>query len=178
MAISVTEKEHIRELIEKRINAEIERISTENKQDADDIKAKARAQAIAALGLTQAIEDLDALELQLTKLNEKRSKLEHKTLELLNIDISRNYNRNPRQAIDAKIASASVSYEKTLIDAHPKLMKINELKAEKDNLLQTIWIATSNTQVKQMFDYLNALLGTKPTAFEQMAQKIPPDQTM
>ena len=144
MAISVTEKEHIRELIEKRINAEIERISIENKSDADDIKARARTQAINALGITQAITDLDALELQIERLNEKRLKLEQKTLEFLDIDTSRTYNCNLRQAINAKISSASVSYEKALIDAHPKLMKINELKAEKDNLLQTIWIATSN----------------------------------
>jgi hypothetical protein len=178
MAISVTEKEHIKELIEKRINAEIERISTENKSDADDIRTQARKQAITALGLTQAIEDLESIDQQIAKLNDKRAKVEQKTLESLNIDMNRNYNRNSRQAIDSKIASASVSYEKALVEAHPKLKQINALKDERDNLLQTIWIATSNSQVKALFDYLNDLLDTKPTAFEVMAQKIAPDQTM
>ena len=177
MAISVTEKEHIKELIEKRINAEIERISTENKNDADDIKAQARKEAMAALGITQAVEDLESIDNQITKLTEKKTKTENKLVESLDLNKNQHYRYNDRQLIDSKIASASVSYEKTLLDAHPKLSTINTLKTERDNLLQNIWIATSNTQVKQLFEYLNGLLGQKPTEFELMAQKIPPDQT-
>lgn len=178
MAISVTEKEHIRELIEKRINAEIEKISTENRVDEDDIKAKAKKEAIVALGIESPMGDLDALDAQIEKLQDKRSKLEFRTLEILDInpEKQRNYGTH-RQLINNKIKSASVAYQNRLLEAHPNLGRIVQLKAEMDSLLQTIWIATSNTQVKELFSYLNDLLGTKPTQLEIMAQKIPPDQT-
>lgn len=176
MAISVTEKEHIKDLIEKRINAKIEQIQIENKADLDMIKEQAKINGIEALGLTETMATIESIDDQITKLTEKRNKLEIKALESLGVDSNRVYNRY-REHINNKIATAAAISEKKLIDAHPNLKQISALKDEKENLLQTIWIATSNTQVKQLFDYLNSLLGVNPTSFEQMAQRIPPDQT-
>lgn len=181
MGLSVTEKQNIKEIIENRIDREIERIQTENKPAADDIKEQARAQTLAALNITDQISELQSIKEQITELGEQKKQLEGRILEMLGVDMRKanyGYGASSEQAIESKIASASRSYEKNLLNAHPILGKIVTLRQEKDNLLQSVWIATSNVQVKQLFDMVNQLLASVPTELESMAQNIPPDTTV
>ena len=46
----------------------------------------------------------------------------------------------------------------------------------KDNLLDTVWLATSSSQIKELWGQVNALLEIKPTALEEKALKIAPVQ--
>lgn len=48
------------------------------------------------------------------------------------------------------------------------------LRDEKDNLLDTVWLATSCKQIKELWEQVNALLELKPTALEEKALKIAP----
>lgn len=181
MGLSVTEKQNIKEIIEERIDREIERIQTENKPAADSIKEEARTQTLTALNITDHMSELMSIKEQLAELGEQKKQLENRILEMLGVDMRKanyGYGASSEQAIESKIASASRSYEKKLLTAHPILGKIVTLRQEKDNLLQSVWIATSNVQVKQLFDMVNQLLASVPTELEAMAQNIPPDTTV
>ena len=48
------------------------------------------------------------------------------------------------------------------------------LRDEKDNLLDTVWLATSTSQIKELWEQVNTLLEFKPTALEENALKIAP----
>ncbi len=51
------------------------------------------------------------------------------------------------------------------------------LRVEKENLLDTVWLATSPSQIKELWEQVNALLELKPTALEEKALKIAPLET-
>lgn len=48
------------------------------------------------------------------------------------------------------------------------------LHSEKDNLLDTVWLATSCSQIKELWEQVNVLLELKPGALEEKALKITP----
>jgi len=48
------------------------------------------------------------------------------------------------------------------------------LRQEEDNLLDTVWLATSPSQIKELWEQVNALLEVTPTALEEKALKIAP----
>ena len=48
------------------------------------------------------------------------------------------------------------------------------LRREKENLVDTVWLATSSSQIKELWEQVNALLELKPTALEEKALRIPP----
>ena len=48
------------------------------------------------------------------------------------------------------------------------------LRAEKENLLDTVWLATSSSQIKELWEQVNTLLELKPTPLEEKALTIAP----
>jgi hypothetical protein len=52
--------------------------------------------------------------------------------------------------------------------------RVVSLREEKENLLDTVWLATSSTQIKQLWEKVNELLEIRPTALEEKALKIAP----
>lgn len=177
MALSVTEKEEIKRIIEERINQQITRIQTENKIAASQIKKQARQQAVEALGLTAEITEMEQINTDQEKLNKRKEALESKVMATLGVDIKEHRYYNNATMIEERLKSATASYEDTLLKAHPQLGRIVTLNEEKMNLLQSVWIATSSAQVKLLFEMVNKLLNTSPTELENMAQRIPPDQS-
>mgnify|MGYP006323460821 FL=1 len=180
MGLSVTEKQEIKSLIEERFDREIERIQTENKAAMDNIKQQAITQTIAALNVTDQMSELQSINAQILELNEEKKKLEERIVVEIGAENHKNlyYARAMDSLIDSKIESASRPYEKKLLSEHPLLSKIVTLRQEKDSLLQSVWIATSSLQVKQLFEMVNKLLQSTPTELETMAQSIPPDTTV
>jgi hypothetical protein len=52
--------------------------------------------------------------------------------------------------------------------------EIAKLESEKDSLLDTIWLATSPTQIRQLWTKVGELLGDEPTTLERDALAIEP----
>ena len=52
--------------------------------------------------------------------------------------------------------------------------EISRLEVEKDSLLDTIWLATSPTQIRQLWTRVGELLGDEPTTLERDALAIEP----
>ena len=52
--------------------------------------------------------------------------------------------------------------------------EILKLSAERESLLDAIWLATSPRQVKDLWSKVAALLGDEPTQLERDALAIPP----
>jgi hypothetical protein len=52
--------------------------------------------------------------------------------------------------------------------------QVLRLRAEKDRLLDVIWLATSPVQIRQLWSRVGGLLGDEPTQLEREALAIPP----
>ena len=52
--------------------------------------------------------------------------------------------------------------------------QVLSLREEKENLLDTVWLATSSSQIKELWSQVNTLLEIKPTVLEEKALKIAP----
>ena len=48
------------------------------------------------------------------------------------------------------------------------------MREEKENLLDTVWLATCTKQIKELWEQVNVLLEIKPTALEEKALQIAP----
>ncbi|MBX3435797.1 MAG: hypothetical protein KF847_20965 [Pirellulales bacterium] len=67
-------------------------------------------------------------------------------------------------------------HEQELLAADPLGQKILALELEREELLDTVWLATSRAQVKELWGRVLELLQQPPTALQAEALKIEPPQ--
>ena len=147
--LTVTEKEHWKNRIARRIDQVIEAIYAAHPDLKSRIADAARAEALRSLGLTQLQQQLDAIEE-----HERRSTKQKETThrQMLAIVTGRNvedvpyhshYAYRPNEVASAIDKRQSVHEEELLArDAHAQ--RILKLSREKDELLDTVWLATSS----------------------------------
>ena len=79
----------------------------------------------------------------------------------------------PNEVAEA-ITRRQAAHQEQLLADDPIGREIAKLEAEKDRLLDTIWLATSPTQIKQLWTKVGELLGDEPTTLEREALAIEP----
>ena len=72
------------------------------------------------------------------------------------------------------IARRQATHQDQLLADDPAGREIARLEAEKDRLLDTVWLACSPAQIKQLWTKVGELLGDEPTALEREALAIEP----
>ena len=80
------------------------------------------------------------------------------------------YSNDVDQAIDKR----KVVIEDELLAQTDLGRQILKLRAERESLLDAIWLATSPRQVKDLWSKVAELLGDEPTQLERDALAIPP----
>ena len=65
-------------------------------------------------------------------------------------------------------------YVDELLAESDRGQQILRLREEKENLLDTVWLATSSTQVRELWAKVTELIGVKPTKLESDALAIVP----
>jgi hypothetical protein len=182
--LTATEKNHWRDRISGRIARAVERIKARHPALFDRITREAHAQALASLGLTEAHADLEAIkaeEAALARRKKQSQKAMIATLRSTTIDeVTDNFNIRygselglPNEVAEAITRRQSAHQEQLLAD-DPIGREIAKLEAEKDSLLDTIWLAVSPTEIKQLWTRVGELLGDEPTALEREALAIEP----
>ena len=81
----------------------------------------------------------------------------------------------PVEAHEAITRRQSAHQEQLLAD-DPVGREVARLEAEKDRLLDTVWLATSPAQIKQLWTKVAELLGDEPTRLEREALSIAPEE--
>ena len=79
----------------------------------------------------------------------------------------------PHEAAEA-IARRQAAHQERMLADDPVGREIARLEAEKENLLDTVWLAGSPAQIKQLWTKVAELLGDEPTALEREALAIEP----
>ncbi len=181
MSLTVSEKTHWKERITKRIDLRIETLIA--KQDPallQRVTEQARERAYESLGIAPQQKELEQLQRQREELDKRERRLKAEqcaaikstTLDEELDNLHWRYDTTVEQAVKARSAALEAD---ELVKSNVGQQVLN-LREEKENLLDTVWLATSSAQVKQLWEQVNALLERTPTALEEKALAIAPEQ--
>jgi hypothetical protein len=177
MGRTVAEKTHWKERIEARINRRIEFILAADPGLMDRIKNAARGRALASLGLAEFQSELDQIASQKAELD-RRERRAHRSMlaRVRDVDIEQieevYYGRHETE-VSRAVSQRQVVHEDELLAEHEVGRQILRLRAEKDRLLDVIWLATSPVQIRQLWSRVGGLFGDEPTQLEREALAIP-----
>jgi hypothetical protein len=182
--LTVSEKNHWRDRIAARIAKAVERIKARHPALFDRIAREAHAQALTSLGLADAHAELEAIKAEEVTLA-RRKKMAQKamiaTLRSTPIDevtdsFSIRYGSElglPHEVAEA-ITRRQAAHQEQMLADDPIGREIAKLETEKDTMLDTVWLACSPTQIKQLWTRVGELLGDEPTTLEREALAIEP----
>ena len=181
MGLTVAEKEHWKERIAKRINHRVETLVA--KQDPtllQRVEQEARDKAYASLGIDAQRKELEELQKQKEQIDKRERRLRAEQRAVLRgttveEELEQSYYRSDG-VIENAVSARARALEAEILTQSGLGKQILALREEKDNLLDTVWLATSTTQIKELWEQVNALLGVTPTTLEEQALKIAPVQ--
>jgi hypothetical protein len=178
--LTVSEKNHWRDRIAARIDRRIETIIAEDPGLMDRIKAEARRRALSSLGLDELQAELDAVGEQRKALDRREKRAQKAMIARLQgipaeeVSDNATYSYHFQQTISDAVQRRQAIHEEQLLGEQERGRRILGLRGEKDSLLDTVWLATSPAQIKQLWSKVSELLGDEPTALEREALAIEP----
>ena len=178
MGLTVAEKTHWRDRIQIRIDRRIEAITAGDPGFVERIRQEARSRALESLGLAAYQEELDRIASRRAELDRRDAQVRKEMLARVrgvSADDLDGYSRvHDHPEIRAAIDRRRMVHEEELLAGHDLGRQVLRLRAEREDLLDVVWLATSPTQVRQLWRKVGELRGEGPTALEREALSIPP----
>jgi hypothetical protein len=182
--LTVTEKNHRRERIAARINKAAERIRARHPALLERVAREAHAQSPASLGLAGTYAAPEAIKAEEATRTRRRKQTQRSMVAMIRgqpVDEAADSFSvpfggelaQPHEAAEA-IARRQASHRDRPLADDPVGREIARLEAEKDRLLDTVWLAASPAQIKQLWTKVGELLGDEPTPLEREALAIEP----
>lgn len=181
--LTVAEKTHWKERIAKRIEHRVETlVAKEDPMLLQRVEKEAKERAYKSLGIDAQQRELEAIQKQREELEQRERRLGAEQTAVINgttvereLDSGAYYHRNN---VDSAVDARAKALEADILSESDLGRRVLSLRAEEENLLDTVWLATSSTQIKQLWEQVNSLLEITPTALEDKALKIapPPDE--
>ena len=182
--LSVTEKQHWRDRIAARIDRAAERIRAAHPALFDRVKRQAHAEALASLGLAGPNAELESVRAAEADLARRRKQSQRAMVAALRgvpideVPDSINVRFGPELPLPYEAAEAIArrqsAHQDRLLADDPVGREIARLETEKDGLLDTVWLAASPAQIKQLWTKVGELLGDEPTPLEREALALEP----
>lgn len=175
MGLNTTDKKEWQAMLGKRIDTAIERIWAAEPVLKDEIERQSLLDARESLGVTQIYADLDELEKQKKDLEQAKKRKEWELAAILlgkDPTVVESVGYYERNEMDSAVERRQVLTREELMQQHPEAKKVLELEAERDNLNETIWLATTVSQVKEFWTAVNERCQIEPRQLEEAALKI------
>src|SRR6266852_4557294 len=173
--LTVTEKEHWKERIARRIDKRIEGICAGDPCVMDRIRDQARQRALQSLGLAAMQAELDTIAKQKEDL-ERQERQGHRamlaTVRRVPLEEADEYLHYQHADVSSAIQRRQSVHEEELLAEDQLGQEILRLRREKESLLDTIWLATSPNQVRQLWQKVIELLGDEQTTLQKEALAI------
>ncbi len=178
MSLTVAEKQHWKERIARRIDKKVEILLAADPNLMDRIHRDARQRALQSLGLADWQAELDTIERQ-------KEQLEKRTGQVLKAMLAHVrgvptddledtcYGYHREEEVKSAVAKRQKIHEDELLAECDTGKEVLRLRQEQEDLLDTVWLASSTSQLKALWSKVNALLGTTPTQLERDALEIP-----
>ena len=177
--LTVSEKNHWKDRLSKRIDKRLDAIAAEDPNLLDRVKRQARERAMASLNLADLQVEIDEIERQEETLDKRKSLLNRTMLarvrsvplETIDQHFSNSYYNNE---VENAIKSRQTIHEDTLLAESAVGKRILDLRSERENLLDTVWLAASSKQIKELWTKVAELLGDEQTQLQRDALAIEP----
>lgn len=177
-SLTVAEKHHWKDRIGKRLDKKIEAILAGEPHLMERIQEQARQRAVQSLGLTELQAELDALTKQQEERERRERHLHRATLAVVRRvpvdDVDECYCHSQHHDVTVAIQRRLAVHEEELLAADEVGHEILRLRREKDNLLDTVWLAASSQQIKELWRKVVELLGEHQTDLQKEALDIGP----
>jgi hypothetical protein len=166
MAISITEKEHWKERIGKKLDTRIQTLKMQDSAYFFLTEEKARTQALAALGIADDFQEMEELA---AEIDSKAELLKNRIISLIEVLTGKKDTGHygSRSRLDSLLRPHVQKQEAELLGRSELGRQVALLEAEKENLMDTIWLATSPRQMSEMWGKVLKLIGEETTAFQR-----------
>ena len=180
MSLTVKEKEHWKERIARRIDLAIEELqAAEDAGFYERLRKEADELTWSSLGLAALRLESQQIESELERLRERQrdvwAEMQSSVSGVPVKDAGRPYSLSTD--VQAAVRRRRLVHERELLAASPLGQKILRLEREKDELLDTVWLATSPAQIKELWSRFSELLNWEPPTLQQQAMAIEPMPT-
>jgi hypothetical protein len=179
MALTVTEKEHWKDRIARRIEKRIEAIFAEEPNLEDRIQRESRQRALSSLGLSDLQSELDEIEKQQEALEKREREINNAILARVRgvpvseIDDYASYLHD--NEVSNAVKRRQAVHEDELLAENERGQEIVRLRQEQEDLLDTVWLATSGAQIKELWSKMAELLNDPQTQLQREALAIKPE---
>lgn len=177
MGLTLREKEHWRDRIARRIDHTIEELqASEDPRFFERVRSQAEQQAWTSLGLAEMKQEVAEVQAEEKRLADRVKQLWADMLTVVSgepADHGRHHYSQPHQ-ISSAVRRRSLVHERELLEQTTLGQNILHLQREKEELLDTVWLATSPTQVKQLWSRFAEVLNWEPPELQQQALSIEP----
>ena len=178
MPLTVAEREHWRDRISRRIDKKIAAITARDPGLFDRVARDARVRATQSLGIAEFISEQEQLEQQKKVLDARDEVLSRELLARLRgtpPDTIDSYAIcRSETEINTAIKTRQTVHEDELLREHDLGRQIVQLRLEKENLLDTVFLATSPIQLRSLWEKVSDLLGDELSLLQREAMKIQP----
>ena len=179
MGLTLGEKEHWKERISRRIDHRVDTLV--GKQDPtflQRVAGQAEDRAYASLGIDAQRRELERIQKQQEDLRRRERRLlaeEYAIVQGTKVDEELDGGAGQHEwAVEQAVKARAKVLEAEILTETDLGKQVLALRGEKDNLLDTVWLATSSSQIKELWEQVNQLLGVSPTALEEKALRIVP----
>ncbi len=181
MTLTVTEKEHWKVRIGRKISQAIaDLVEREEPGYLNRIGNEARKEAIKHLGLADLLAREESLEDQEKKVRRDKDEV-HRQLAAavrhVSSDEVRNNSYYHSSEWEQAIQKRQEAEERRLMATSPLGAVILKLKREEEELLDTVWLATSSKQIKDLWRGVAELVSAEPTRLQKQAMQVDDDPT-
>ena len=177
MSLTVKEKDHWRNRIARRIDHAIEELQA--KEDPGfhkRIGEEAEKKAWTSLGLDKLKTENERIQYETKRLSDRQSEVWQEMESIVTgKPVSACQGQYSAQhAVRSAVDRRAKVHEKELLQTSTLGQKVLHLLHEKDELLDTVWLATSPSQVKELWSRFAEVLNWEPPQLQQKALEIPP----
>lgn len=166
--LTLTEKDHWKSRIENRINKAIEQVQSKDISLMPKIKALAELEAHRFLGTDELHSKIESIRHTRSELEKEQEQLES---EMFSIALGKPARANQSYQIKNDFwhmhKTSQTRFEEVLLNHSIIGKEILKLRAEKDALIDTVWLATSNAQIRDLWGRVSTVLGDAATPLQQ-----------
>lgn len=176
MAISISEKQHWKERIEKKIKQRIHALKSQSPALFTAAEVVARTTAIESLGIGDDLDQHEKLKSQIEDLENQKKVKSISILERLSGEpVMRGYYSDYefQNSLDNLLKIHIQKKLEAFLQASPLGREVAKLESEKENLMDTIWLATSSRQMSDMWTKVLKLLDEEGTDFQREILEAP-----
>ena len=167
--LTLTEKEHWKSRIENRINRAIESLQAKDISLMPKIKVQAELEAHKSLGTDKLNAKLQSIRQQRKDLADQEEKLESAIYRAV-LGEAATANQGSYQIesdFRTMLRQSQARFEEELLKNSSIGKEILKLRSEKDALLDTVWLATSSAQIRDLWSHVSEVLGDPATPLQQ-----------